>query len=372
MNELAGTVTLAMLLALVQPGGGSQGAPPAQGDGTAGVVISQATVRDSAGVVIVQNGAVTSARAAFSVASNPSVALGGLRADLREELRPAVWLGMVRMSDGRLIVNDVNSLKVFDARGNFLKEVGRSGQGPGEFVQTHGVCGMRGDSLLVFGNGRVSVYDAQLTLVRVSGTWPWYWPDPDTCALDGSFLVAQNSRPNPHSKLPPAQARYLDLVSDLARYNSLGHASAQLGIIRGGSPLANGPELQVASTGANIVVGDGSRPEFQILDASGKLTRIVRWTDVSDPIPDALQNMSGGGGVGSAARSGAASPSARPTIEAFAYYQAVRVDQEGRVWVVAHERGPHKRRWTVFTPAGQMLGTVMLPDVDARGRSAQV
>jgi hypothetical protein len=128
----------------------------------------------------------------------------------------------------------------------------------------------------------------------------------------------------------------------------------------------------VASTGGNIVVGDGSRPEFHLLNADGKLVRIVRWTDVADPIPDAIKNMTGGGGVGAATRAGVATAGGRPTVEVFAYYQAVRVDQEGRVWVAAHERGPHKRRWTVFNASGQMLGNVMLPDVDARGRSASV
>jgi hypothetical protein len=75
---------------------------------------------------------------------------------------------------------------IFDESGKFLQTLGRTGRGPGEYVQPYDMASVGQDSILVFdGDGqRVSVLDASLRYIR-SVTMPFEmhspivvsWPD---------------------------------------------------------------------------------------------------------------------------------------------------------------------------------------------------
>jgi hypothetical protein len=87
--------------------------------------------RDSAGIRIIENATIKTNQIAFTIDSAPTLALGGLPDDARAEFdsRNPYSLAM-RLSDGRIVATDRTSFKMFDARGRFIRTVGRSGAGP--------------------------------------------------------------------------------------------------------------------------------------------------------------------------------------------------------------------------------------------------
>lgn len=73
--------------------------------------------------------------------------------------------GVVRTADGRLIVTDmgVPSINLYDADGKFVRTIGRSGDGPGEYRQP--MTTLRGDTLVIQ-DGRLN----RVSLIRFDGT----------------------------------------------------------------------------------------------------------------------------------------------------------------------------------------------------------
>jgi len=140
----------------------------------AGRASSDATVRDSAGVEFVEN---------------PSVGVGGgSPAAVEEVVRIGVVEGDDRLQFFRILSLDVapdgtiavgndqtGSVRVFTADGEFLREFGSRGEGPGEYIMINAVRAV-GDRVVVTdwqGGGRTGVYDDRGELVE-------FWPHPLT------------------------------------------------------------------------------------------------------------------------------------------------------------------------------------------------
>jgi hypothetical protein len=93
---------------------------------------------------------------------------------------------------------------VFDSQGNFLRSVGREGEGPGEYRIIFDILAGPADSLFVFdrSNNRVTVLDPSLTTARTFAL-PGRFLDHGACLLpDGSFL-ANLVAADPSGILPP-------------------------------------------------------------------------------------------------------------------------------------------------------------------------
>lgn len=131
-----------------------------------GASTGTAVVRDSAGIVIVENGPLAAAPV-WTVPDSPLVSLGGQPGDPGHDLNRVV-AGRF-LPGGRILVADAGSaqLRVFDSTGRFLQAVGRQGNGPGEFANYVMLVPPSGDSLLtVDGAQRYSVFGPDLSLVR--------------------------------------------------------------------------------------------------------------------------------------------------------------------------------------------------------------
>jgi hypothetical protein len=91
-----------------------------------------ATVRDSAGVAIVENAA-TAATATWSTAADASLRVGGDESDPQTQLYLAYSATL--LSNGRLAVGNsgTSQVLVFDSAGRRIAGLGRRGSGPGEF-----------------------------------------------------------------------------------------------------------------------------------------------------------------------------------------------------------------------------------------------
>lgn len=61
---------------------------------------------------------------------------------------------MIRLSNGNIVVADNlgNQLLLFDNKGSFIKQIGRMGKGPGEYLQMSDILHDKNDNILLFSN----------------------------------------------------------------------------------------------------------------------------------------------------------------------------------------------------------------------------
>lgn len=85
-------------------------------------------------------------------------------ADGPEAYALAQVAGAVQLSDGRIVIANgaTNELRFYDEEGGFLRSVGRSGDGPGEFRNLDYLDVLPGDTMIVYDQRlrRTSVFDA--------------------------------------------------------------------------------------------------------------------------------------------------------------------------------------------------------------------
>lgn len=103
-------------------------------------------------------------------------------------------------NDGSIFVADLHpqSVKQFDHRGRFIRQIGREGQGPGEYRSILGTAALPDGKLAIwgYGNRRISVYDSTgvyLRGVRVSGAV--YASEAFRVDTLGRFYVKVHARP---------------------------------------------------------------------------------------------------------------------------------------------------------------------------------
>jgi hypothetical protein len=77
-----------------------------------------------------------------------------------------VWDVEVGLQGELLVVQPwIHTIGVFDAQGQYLRSVGRAGDGPGEF-RSLGRIGWRADTLWVIDSGRLHLYNSSLEHLR--------------------------------------------------------------------------------------------------------------------------------------------------------------------------------------------------------------
>jgi hypothetical protein len=131
---------------------------------------SAMTVRDSAGVQIVENeGTGTwTAATAWRVTDTPSVSIGDNENDTTTLF--ARVQNALRLGDGRIVVTNYGTrqIRFYDSTGRFIEAAGGPGKGPGEFNWLGRALRTDGDSLVLWdpNNARLSVFDPGGRFVR--------------------------------------------------------------------------------------------------------------------------------------------------------------------------------------------------------------
>lgn len=129
----------------------------------------EAVVRDSAGAVIHEfPAAVLQRPPSIRLAEAPSVRIGVVEGDPEYQwTRP---VAATRLADGGFAVLEQvpAEIRVFDSSGRFVRRVGGSGDGPGEFRSAGELAALAGDTLLVWDRGasRLSWFSIEGALVR--------------------------------------------------------------------------------------------------------------------------------------------------------------------------------------------------------------
>lgn len=155
------TLPVTLALALIATGCDSAPANEAAPDAEA----AQTPIRDSAGIVIVENARrAADSRLGWQVSPDPVLSIGTVGGT--EDVQLHQVDDALRLRDGRIVVANAGShrLLVFDDRGDYVAAWGQRGQGPGDFSGLRGSNGLgptqlfwmerwAGDSLAVCHSG---------------------------------------------------------------------------------------------------------------------------------------------------------------------------------------------------------------------------
>ena len=336
-----------------------------------------ATVRDSAGVTIVEYAERARDTLPWSIASQPLVEIGAVEGDEAYQLSSVS--GVRRLSDGRIVIADEGTahLRIFDPTGRHLVTTGRKGEGPGEFEGLSGLFVGPGDTLLAYDSNlkRVSVFTPDGEFVR-SFTLDFAQGVPLLVGrfADGTFLATRAFTFVPgdiDAVVPDSQPVY-HFAADGSLMDSTGRWLATEWYMHGtggqtwASSLPFGRRMAVAVAPAGFYVGSSGQYEIEWRDPAGSVRRILRITAPPRPVTgDDWERVK-------AARLRDVPDQQRPRQERMLAempvpstrpaFGVLRTDPDGNLWVAdAVVSSEDPRSWTVFDSSGQMLGLVTTP-----------
>jgi hypothetical protein len=363
---------------------------------------SKATVRDSAGIEIVENaGPAWAQGAGWTVVDSPVVDIGGVAGDAAYDLTQIT--GVIRLSDGRLAVAVAGSYQVrfYDAEGTHLRSAGTQGSGPGEFQGIAGFYPSPGDSVLVMDMmvRRLTVLDGSGNVGRtfsLGGETGFAMPGeggrmsmsiPAGVFTDGSILgVLMPFRVNDERK-----GTYRDSMTYI-RYGADGAARDTLGKQPGiemeqvamsfgqqrfsaPSPVPLGRNTVAAVDSGRILVAQNDRWQVEIYDQAGTLTRIVRVNQAPRPITpeevaahrawliEQMQNQPMIRGMPEQIKKQFTDRIEQASYPAqFPFIEAILPGGDGSIWVQEQTDPEKPRRFAVLDGTGQLLGTVQMPE----------
>jgi hypothetical protein len=339
------------------------------------------TVRDSAGITIVENQAPLLEEGAWKLSNDPILQIGGIASDPEYEF----WRvsQVLRASDGRILAANRGTFQVrsYDRDGTFLSAFGTEGEGPGEFRSLSRVFLSTGDSLLIYdgGLGRVSLFDpdgnyaGQMILpsralgfsVRPRGVLPEgglllvgggataFSTGGDTQIVQDSlwYMIGDWGHPK---------------VDTIARFPESDRYIISTDQFVG---ILEPPFARVASTavhGGEILYGMGDRYEVQVFTPQGNLRRIIRRALAARPLTgDQIESF--------------LSPEIPPGEEplpnwwseetgrfdfptSIPFFDHLLADRESHLWVRRvswPEEG--STLWDIFDPAGRLLTSLRTP-----------
>jgi hypothetical protein len=246
--------------------------------------------RDSAGVWIVdQPYASLDAWERCAVGVEPAVVFGTAQGDSTYEFGDVV--DVVPWSGDRVVVLDrqAREMRIFSREGDYLRTIGRDGEGPGEFRDPIDVVRIDGDSLLVWDweLQRATLFSPQGS---VTGT---IVPSPQPVNVGhqllttgGSFALLSTlgvSLGNSPAFQPESLRVFLyaedgTLVDTLATLWNGSRAWVDQEVRFVGSPLFEA-ESHIAWGDDFVVVSGGTQEELEVRSGRWKLQGLIRWRD---------------------------------------------------------------------------------------------
>jgi hypothetical protein len=356
-------------------------------DKSASTATARSTVRDSAGVTIVENPAPPAA-IQMTVDSTPVFSIGGGAGGPEYDLNEI--RGSVRLSDGRIVVADnlAGELRFFDSTGAFLSRGGRKGKGPGEFEQVMGVWALPGDTLAVYdiATRRISFFSNSGTFVRQVDLSAGGFIAP-MGMLDDGTIVGSGFSFNPDS-LPAKGTRHRNtlpvlLISadggttdTMARLEGMEMYTVEVNF--GGRTFPNPLQVQfglnttLGGRGDRVYVGDNARPEILVYDREGVLKRIIRYPYSAVAVTEAHRKAQEATNL----ERWAANPfRGMPKemmdqvegwirnatyAERFPAFETFFLDREGNVWVQEYAPG-QPQQFQIYSPSGEFIVRTALP-----------
>jgi hypothetical protein len=340
------------------------------------------SVSDSAGVkVAVSPRSAWASGAGWRIDSVPSVEIGVESGE--EPYMLSRVFAALRLPDGRILVSNSASgeIRVFDGSGRFIRSVGRTGNGPGEFGRYSAVRFWRlSDGSFIAddgGNLRVHLFDSTLAYARTvriqstedglraffqgpfsDGSWltlalvPELRNEPGTYRRSSQKFVRFNADGTPRVALRDVEGRtrFVHQFGSITRFPFVPFTS---------EPLATVSEDR-------LWILPGGAAELEERDLDGALMRLVRLgldvprtADIYDAYVSAsLASMDSTQRAQYEHFYGLT----HPMPEQVPAFQAMLVDAAAHVWLERYRLpGDTVSRWEVVAPDGRWLGTVNAP-----------
>ena len=343
---------------------------------------SATTVRDSAGIAVVENSRVPQTDAGgWRVDPDPILSIGTISGD--PDYQMFTVNGALRLSDGRIAVANDGShdVRIYGADGVYQSSMGGHGSGPGEFNSLWYLGRYGGDTLVVLDGylRRISYIHPDEGFIRSVST------DQEM----GLVLIAQGiladgrlvsgggpiwgGSVEPQQGFSRDRTRFLvvgldgSLEQDLGEfpgadiYFRLDESRAEVMMV----PFSKAPAG--AALGNSVYVGIPDSYQILVYDAGGDLLRIIRMEH--DPLPvtpedtetfirerlEEVLDEAEQRRIGEMYR-------APPPLDRMPAYRRFKVDALGCLWVEEYRRpGDDIPIWTVFDPEGAVVGRVSLP-----------
>jgi hypothetical protein len=363
------------------------------------------TVRDSAGIVIVENPAPDPKVIAFRLDPRP---VARMSADTTRDSLAVVLTGFVPLSGGRFVLAESRSaeLRYYDSTGKLLKVSAGKGSGNGVVRTIQTLYRARADSVVATQYVALPflLFDPEGAYVRNP------FPAADSLGRDlntserllaqfrGFFgdgtIIADGLRPNtvrsmtwhptgePNDRRPPSF--YLRISADGRRVLDT------IGFFPGNDPqplytfdrkpALNGqmtsmmtslsiPGLRSSSMrvdGDRMIYAEGTTYEIRAYSMRGHLQRIIRAAvprreftaaDIARVKEDAVKDLTG---IARESALAALQTVAFPSV--YAAFASMTTDDAHRIWVRPTSDQAPAGLWTVYDPEGKLLGSVQLPE----------
>jgi hypothetical protein len=337
--------------------------------------------RDSAGIRIVETVLDPAELTEWTVSEQPVLEVGVVEGDsVYQFFRVS---GVIRLADGRLAVANggTNELRLYSSRGQYIRTVGGSGDGPGEYRGMRSIWLLPDGSVLVEDglNARLTVYTSELELVGsrpIRALAPFVTPPPLGRFSDGRWVVTAARTVGQ----PPEPVQFVGLLVTYTGDAGSVDTIAELPVMPGYFERC-GPEQraicrlhapfalarQVAQSGDSIFAGNGADFSIQVIDARGDLTslwrvhtpaRRVSAADIDQDRQSILQRAR----TDAQRRGIERTYQTVPIPEIMPAYSKFVVDQAGNLWVQEYRAAQDQvSKYLVFSSQGAIKARVTVP-----------
>lgn len=366
-------------------------APTLNGCGDGASMQSKATVRDSAGMTIVENqpGGGWPEDEGWRLSDQPVLDIGVFEGGDVYQLHNAV--DALRLSDGRIVVANAGTheLRFYASDGSHVRSVGRQGGGPGEFEQISRLDRLAGDTIAVWDSEalRLSSFAPDGEFVRsVSPALAGQGIGQEHHGTfgDGSFVLRPafvtsvlaggdglRRDTTAYTRYDGTNGAFLDTIAVTPGREVFVQPSGDLFSV---SIMPFGRASHLSVHGDHAYVGVSDRFEIRVVDSDAMIRRIIRVDTELTPVTDAdVRRYAQANAADKLPPEERDDPDAvrtmiqtmlrRPRPETFPTFNALVVDDVGVLWVRESERpgseGPE--HWIVFDTDGRLLGTVQMP-----------
>ena len=332
------------------------------------------TVSDSAGIRIARN---ASLPARVDSLPQPAVRIGSADAGGAAEYSFDYVSDVDALPDGRIVVVDNRGARValFDSAGTWLRDLGRSGGGPGEY-RTPLSLHWRGDTLLVWDmiQRRFSAWLGD----SLAGMMPLAIPRrPSRLALTADAVILERET-GQQTDPAPAQGRIerIALASGdttarvlvgpypVPEYGwTISDPATGSGMMVNPPTFSARPRWTVA--GNRLVWTSGADARIEIRDSTGALQQIIHGAHPVRPVTDAERDAYFTGmqrRFGMSDADVARSRTAATFAASLPVYVGVVVDDEAHIWAALHDPATFEgtgTTWAVFDPSGRHVRTVV-------------
>jgi hypothetical protein len=335
---------------------------------------SSATVRDSAGVRIVEHRERALALVPrWTLATEPQLDIGV--EDGPEEYQLYLITGARMLRSGEIVVVNTGSreLRFYDSTGTFLRALGGDGEGPGEFRVPFGIWEVSGDTLAVWDPAlrRVSLFTPQRFVTSGRVAREIFNLSSLGVLAGGRLLLAQLGFRIPPTGFEMSTQSVLAFTLDGAFVDTLGTYPGWLMGRLGETGMVGGPrfdaQTRFAAGDSAYWVGTGRSYELTRYDGTGAPQLLIRWSGEVVPVPPDLVEEYNKRELERATDENArrrtrVMQEARGVAEHLPVYDSLVVDRSDAVWVRLFDAPwATDAEWVVFGSDGIAVGRVTAP-----------